>query len=131
MRPFHPNARARNGDLKAQVCFAVIDRRYSGIGRAYENERQTRAGRNANARFASLHGDLLDSLCGDFITEDLGRVLASVCGGELAGIQSLIENEDTDEWVAHEVLRTGTGFKRKRRIAPLPVPSVSGKPHST
>ncbi len=50
-------------------------------------------------RFASLPGDLLDSLCGDFITEDLGAVLASVCGGELAGIQSLIENHATDEWV--------------------------------
>jgi hypothetical protein len=50
-------------------------------------------------RFASLPGDLLDSLCGDFITEDLGQILASVCGGELAGIQSLIENEGTDEWV--------------------------------
>src|SRR6516164_739601 len=50
-------------------------------------------------RFSSLQGDLLYSLCGDFITEDLGRVLASVCGGELAGIQSLIENEATDEWV--------------------------------
>jgi hypothetical protein len=50
-------------------------------------------------RFASLSGDLLDSLCGDFITENLGPVLASVCGGELAGIQFLIENEATDEWV--------------------------------
>jgi hypothetical protein len=50
-------------------------------------------------RFASLPGDLLDSLCGDFITENLGQVLASVCGGEFAGIQSLIENEETDEWV--------------------------------
>ncbi len=50
-------------------------------------------------RFASLPGDLLDSLCGDFITEHLGQVLASVCGGELTGIQSLIENEATDEWV--------------------------------
>jgi hypothetical protein len=50
-------------------------------------------------RFASLSGDLLDSLCGDFITEDLGRILASVCGGELAGIQSLIENEANDEYV--------------------------------
>jgi hypothetical protein len=50
-------------------------------------------------RFASLPGDLLDSLCGDFITEDLGQVLASVCGGDLSGIQSLIENEDVDEWV--------------------------------
>jgi hypothetical protein len=50
-------------------------------------------------RFASFPGDLLDSLCGDFITENLGPVLASVCGGDLAGIQSLIENEGTDEWV--------------------------------
>jgi hypothetical protein len=49
-------------------------------------------------RFASLSGHLLDSLCGDFITEDLGQVLASVCGGELEGIQSVIENEDADEW---------------------------------
>ena len=50
-------------------------------------------------RFRSLPGDLVDSLCGDFITEDLGQVLASVCGGELAGIQTLIENEATDERV--------------------------------
>jgi hypothetical protein len=50
-------------------------------------------------RFASLPGNLLDSLCGDFITEDLGQILASVCGGDLTGIQSLIENEHTDEWV--------------------------------
>src|ERR1022692_4866571 len=49
-------------------------------------------------RLASLPGELLDSLCGDFITEGLGRVLASVCGGELEGIQSLIENEGVNEW---------------------------------
>ena len=49
-------------------------------------------------RFAALPGDLQESLCGDFITESLGQVLASVCGGELAGIQWLIENEETDEW---------------------------------
>jgi len=55
-------------------------------------------------RFASLPGDLLDSLSGDFITEGLGRVLASVCGGALAGIQSLIENEAIDEWVRGSAL---------------------------
>ena len=49
-------------------------------------------------RFASLPSDLLDSLCSDFLTMDLGRVLASVCGGELEGIQSVIENEEADEW---------------------------------
>ena len=60
--------------------------------------RETRA-YSLVVRFASLPGELLDSLCGDFITENLGQVLASVCGGELVGIQSLIENEATDEWV--------------------------------
>jgi len=50
-------------------------------------------------KFASLPGELPHSLCGDFITEDLGKVLASVCGGDLAGIQSLIESEAVNEWV--------------------------------
>jgi Protein of unknown function (DUF1186)/SEC-C motif len=49
-------------------------------------------------RLASLPGEMLDSLCGDFVTEDLGQILASVCGGELDGIQSVIENEDAYEW---------------------------------
>ena len=50
-------------------------------------------------RFALLPEDLQYSLSGDFITENLGQVLASVCGGDLAGIQSLIENESADQWV--------------------------------
>jgi len=49
-------------------------------------------------QFSSLDGDLLHSLCGDFITENLGRVLASVSGGDACGIQSIIENEGADEW---------------------------------
>jgi len=48
---------------------------------------------------ASLPADVVGLLCGDFITEDLGRVLASVCGGDLVGIQCLIENEAADEFV--------------------------------
>jgi hypothetical protein len=50
-------------------------------------------------RFALLPEEIQYSLCGDFITESLGQVLASVCGGDLAGIQSLIENESADQWV--------------------------------
>jgi hypothetical protein len=49
-------------------------------------------------QFALLDGDLLHSLCGDFITESLGRVLASVSGGDTSGIRSIIENERADEW---------------------------------
>jgi hypothetical protein len=72
-------------------------------------------------RFASLPGDLLDSLCGDFITEDLGQVLASVCGGELAGIQSLIEDEAIDQWVRGAALSSlvtlvAAGQKRRDEI---------------
>lgn len=50
-------------------------------------------------RIALLPGDLLESLFGDSITESFGQVLASVCGGDIQGIQSLIENPDADEWV--------------------------------
>ena len=49
-------------------------------------------------RIALLPRDLLESLFGDCITEDFGRVLASVCDGNLEGIQSIIENADADEW---------------------------------
>ena len=83
-------------------------------------------------RFASLPGDLLDSLCGDFITEDLGQVLASVCGGELDGIQSLIENEDTDEWVRGAALSSlvtlvAAGQKSRDEIVSYFARLVSGQ----
>lgn len=74
-------------------------------------------------RFASLPGDLLDSLCGDFITEDIGQILASACSGELADIQSLIENEATDEWIrvaALSSLVTLGRLRPTRRRTPVP-----------
>ena len=49
-------------------------------------------------RLASLSSEHSELLLGDFVTQSLGQVLASVCGGELEGIQSLIENEDADQW---------------------------------
>jgi hypothetical protein len=50
-------------------------------------------------RIALLPSDLLESLFGDCLTEHFGSVLASVCGGNLEGIQSIIENPDANEWV--------------------------------
>ena len=47
---------------------------------------------------AQFPSDLLEELCGDFVTATLGQVLASVCGGDLKGIQSIIQNEQADEW---------------------------------
>jgi uncharacterized protein YchJ len=49
-------------------------------------------------RIALLPNDLLESLLDDCLTESLGQVLASVCGGNLEGIQSLIENPAANEW---------------------------------
>jgi len=50
-------------------------------------------------RIALLPGDLLDDLFGDAIAGDFDSVLASVCGGDIEGIQSLIENPAVDQWV--------------------------------
>lgn len=49
-------------------------------------------------RVARLPSDPLEYMCGDFVTGNLASVLASVCGGDVAGIQSLIEDEGLDEW---------------------------------
>jgi len=72
-------------------------------------------------RFAALPGNLLDDLWGEFLTEDLGRVLASVCGGDLGGIQALIENENTDEWVRGSAIKSlvalvAAGLKSREEI---------------
>ncbi len=40
-----------------------------------------------------------DAIAGDFVTEDLPRVLASVCDGDTTLIEQLIENREVDEWV--------------------------------
>ena len=33
------------------------------------------------------------------VTQDLGRILASVSGGDVTGLIALIENEQANEWV--------------------------------
>ncbi len=72
-------------------------------------------------RIARLDGDLLYSLFGDFITESLGNVLASVCGGEVEAIQSLIEDANADEWARGAALGSlvtfiGAGIKSREEI---------------
>jgi hypothetical protein len=82
--------------------------------------RETRA-YSLVVRFASLPSDLLDSLADTFITENLGQVLASVCGGDLEGIQSLIENANAEEYargaaVGSLVTLVATGQKSREEI---------------
>jgi hypothetical protein len=57
-------------------------------------------------RIMLLPGDLLDSLFGDSVVDHLGKVLASVCGGDIAGLQSIIHNENADEWARYAALNS-------------------------
>jgi len=72
-------------------------------------------------KIALLPSDLLESLFGDCITESFGSVLASVCGGDLEGIHSIIENPNADEWVRGSALAAlvtlvATGLKSREEI---------------
>ncbi len=50
-------------------------------------------------RIAAMPGETLFDLIGDVATENLGAILASVCGGDDAGLKALIENPGADEYV--------------------------------
>jgi hypothetical protein len=59
-------------------------------------------------RICRLSGGAAEELLGDIITQDLSRMLVSVCGTDAAPIRSLIEDAGVDEWVrgaAVEALR--------------------------
>lgn len=47
----------------------------------------------------SAPGELAFDLAGDVVTDDLGRILASVSGGDMGGMTSLMENEQANEYV--------------------------------
>jgi hypothetical protein len=50
-------------------------------------------------RIFSRPGEFPFELAGDVTTQDLGRILASVSGGEISGMAALIENEQANEYV--------------------------------
>lgn len=50
-------------------------------------------------RVFSRPGEFPFELAGDVTTQDLGRILASVSGGEISGMTALIENEQANEYV--------------------------------
>lgn len=47
----------------------------------------------------SRPGEFPFELAGDVVTQDLGRILASVSGGEVSGMTALIENEHANDYV--------------------------------
>jgi hypothetical protein len=54
--------------------------------------------------FFSTPGEIALDVTGDLVTEDLGRMLASVCGGDLAPMKRLAENEEANEFVRDAAL---------------------------
>lgn len=50
-------------------------------------------------KLLSFPGDIPHSIAGDILTEDLGRILASLCGADTSALKSLIENPLHNEYV--------------------------------
>ena len=72
-------------------------------------------------QFARLPEKTLDCLSGDFITEGLGEVLASVCDGDTSLIESLIEDPNVDEYARSAALYSllimvGAGDKTRNEV---------------
>jgi hypothetical protein len=57
-------------------------------------------------RLGSLPDELPSVLLGDVVTDGFGAVLASVCGGDLTGIKSLVEGDEICIWVRDAALNS-------------------------
>ena len=57
-------------------------------------------------RIASLPDEQAHDLLGDTITEDFGRILASVCDGNIEPIKEIIEDSSLDEYVRGQRLES-------------------------
>lgn len=72
-------------------------------------------------KLISFPGETPHEITGDVLTEDLGRILASVCNGDIEPIKQLIENVHINEYVraaAQNSLVTlvGCGYKSREEI---------------
>ena len=54
--------------------------------------------------FVSHPGEVVMDVCGDLVTEDLGRILASVSGGDPSLMKSVVEDGDAHEYVRSAAL---------------------------
>jgi Protein of unknown function (DUF1186) len=57
-------------------------------------------------QFFSTPGEIALDVTGDVVTEDLGRILASVAHGDIGLITALVENEQANEYVRDAALRS-------------------------
>jgi hypothetical protein len=69
------------------------------------------------AKFFSAPGDLCLDTTGDLVTEDLGRILASVCHNDLEPIKGMIEDPAVNEYVRSACLRTLTILVLEEKVS--------------
>lgn len=72
-------------------------------------------------RLFSFPGEIPHAIAGDVLTEDLSRILASVCGDHLEPLKSLIENPMVNEYVRAACQTTlvtlvGCGYQPRDKI---------------
>jgi len=86
---------------EADVDWLAIDHTYMGHTYAYFLLAQFREERAYPliVDFFSTPGDTVLDIHPDFVTEDLGRVLASVSGGDLGPMESLVKDPAVNEYV--------------------------------
>ncbi len=56
--------------------------------------------------FVATPGEIVMELTGDVVTEDLGRMLASLCHGDLGPIKRLIEGPEVNAWARSAALES-------------------------
>jgi hypothetical protein len=66
--------------------------------------------------FLATPGEVVMDTMEGVVTEDLGRILASICAGDTAPIKALIENPDADEWVRSGTLDTFAILHREGQL---------------
>jgi len=54
----------------------------------------------------SLPKEIPDDIFGDFLTEDLHKILASVCGGDMEPIKKLVEDSNVNEYVRGAAIKS-------------------------
>ncbi|MCP5470369.1 MAG: DUF1186 domain-containing protein [Chlamydiales bacterium] len=72
-------------------------------------------------RLFSFPGEIPNLIAGDVLTEDLARILASVCGGDMEPLKLLIENPSVNEYVRAACLNAlvtlvGCGIKSRLEV---------------
>jgi len=55
-------------------------------------------------RLYSIPGETVFDISGDVVTQDLGNILASVCGGDIDGMAALVENNEANQYVRSAAL---------------------------